>query len=236
MARALRVQFEGAIYHVSSRGNERGQIYRTDADRDWFLERLFEYVQTHHIRLYAYVLMSNHYHLLFETPRANLSAFMQQLNSAYAIYFNLTHRRKGHLFGGRYKAKLVEGDEYLLKLTRYVHLNPVKIRAMAGYDLPEKRKRLRSYRWSSYRSYAGLAKRQDTVDYGPLTELVAMKLLNEEGGLTQREVAAQLGFQDGSTVSRRVAGLVQRLKIDRILRRKHARIHERIRKNTEYKA
>ena len=127
------MQFEGAIYHVTTRGNERRPIFRTDADRVRFLEALFENVRTHHIRLYAYVLMINHYHILCETPRANLAAFMQQLHSGYTVYFSQKHRRKGHLLGGRYKAKLVEGDEYLLMLIRYIHLHPVKIRAMAAF-------------------------------------------------------------------------------------------------------
>ena len=138
-----------------------------------FLELLFENVRTHHIRLYAYALMSNHCHLLCETPRANLAAFMQQLNSGYTVYFNVKHRRTGHLLGGRYKAKLVEGDEYLLNLTRYIHLNPVKIRAMATRSIQERGTYLRNYRWSSYRSYAGLTKKEDAVDYGPLSELVS---------------------------------------------------------------
>ena len=112
MARALRLQFPGAIYHVTTRGNERRSIYRDDADRRRFLEKLEECVEIHHIRLYAFVLMSNHFHLLAETPRANLVVFMQQFNSSYSIYFNCRHGRSGHLFGGRYKAKMVEGDEY----------------------------------------------------------------------------------------------------------------------------
>jgi REP element-mobilizing transposase RayT len=170
MARALRVQFEGAIYHVTSRGNERGDIFRTDRDRQRFLEILAESVEAYHIRLYAHVLMSNHFHLLIETPRANLCAFMQQFNGAYTTWFNVKHKRSGHLYGGRYKAKLVEGDEYLLALTRYVHLNPVKIKSVKNLPLDERRKLLRAYPWSSYRSYAGLTRKKDKmIAHGPLS-------------------------------------------------------------------
>ncbi|MFH0907321.1 MAG: transposase, partial [bacterium] len=173
MARALRVQYEGAIYHVTSRGNEGRDIFRTDGDRRRFLEVLAENVAAYHIRLYAYVLMTNHFHLLLETPRANVCAFMQQFNGAYTTWFNAQHRRSGHLYGGRYKAKLVEGDAYLLSLTRYVHLNPVKIKGVKNRPLDEKRKLLRGYGWSSYRSYAGWTSTKDKmVDHGPLSELV----------------------------------------------------------------
>ena len=173
MARALRVQYEGAIYHVTSRGNERRNIFRTDRDRHRFLEILAENVEAYHIRLYAYVLMSNHFHLLIETPRANLCAFMQQFNGAYTTWFNAKHKRSGHLYGGRYKARLVEGNEYLLALIRYVHLNPVKIKSVKNRPLDERRKRLWGYPWSSYRSYAGLTrKKAKMVDHDPLGELV----------------------------------------------------------------
>jgi putative transposase len=325
MARALRVEFQGAIYHVTARGNERRAIYRNDRDCARFLETVSKNVQAHHIRLYAYVLMGNHYHLLLETPRANLVAFMQQLNGAYTTCFNLKHRRSGHLFGGRYKAKLVEGDEYLLKLTRYVHLNPVKIKRVRTLPLEQRRKIVGGYRWSSYRGYAGLARKESWVDYGPLCELVsrgggrkaleyrryveeglaeddaemgealarsskavglegfcrwvegryqalvdrqgqpldaamrrvempaspaeilkavanefgveqselmkrrsasdarlvAMKVLREEAGLTQRAVAVRLGLRDGSTISRKLSELSVRMKKQRRLRKRY---------------
>ena len=124
MARHLRLEFEGAIYHVTSRGNERSNIFANDRDKERFLEKLAENVEQHHVRVYAYIIMTNHYHLLLETPRGNLSVFMQQLNTSYTMYYNVSHRRVGHLFSGRFKAKVVAGDEYLLKLTRYLHLNP----------------------------------------------------------------------------------------------------------------
>lgn len=333
MARALRVQFEGAIYHVTSRGNERRNIFRTDRDRERFIEILAENVEAHHIRLYAYVLMRNHFHLLIETPSANLCAFMQQFNGAYTTWFNAKHKRSGHLYGGRYKAKLVEGDEYLLALTRYVHLNPVKIMSVTNLPLAERRKLLRKYPWSSYRSYAGLIrKKEEMVDHDPLSglvgqggqrrevayrryvetglakndeelrealkqsskaigtgpfcrwvdvqyqrlidkqgqpldaamrrmempasaeevmkavceafeaeeselrkrrstsnaRLIAMKLLKEEAGLTQREVATHLGLRDGSTISRNLSELSERLNKERKLNKQYAALRDRI--------
>ncbi|MEK7777701.1 MAG: transposase [Chloroflexota bacterium] len=171
MARHLRLEFEGAIYHVTSRGNERSDIFKEDADKERFLEKLAENVEQHHVRLYAYVIMTNHYHLLVETPRGNLSRFMQQLNTSYTMYHNVRHDRVGHVFSGRYKAKVVSGDEYLLVLTRYIHLNPVKIASMKDRPLAEKIEYLRKYRWSSYSGYTGLWKKEGWVDYAPLEGL-----------------------------------------------------------------
>jgi len=146
MARQLRIEYEGAFYHVTARGNERREIYRNDQDRNKFLE----YLQTGHkrfgIKIHAYCLMDNHYHLLIETPRANISRCMQYINTAYTVYYNVRHNRAGHLFQGRYKAVLVEKEEYLLELSRYIHLNPVR----AGIV-----RRPEQYQWSSYRYYKG---------------------------------------------------------------------------------
>jgi putative transposase len=118
--------------------------------------------------------MLNHWHGLIETPRANLSAFMQQFNTSYTVYYNTKHHRVGHLYSGRYKAPLVEGDDYLLRLSRYIHLNPVRIAALAQTPAEQRVKRLRAYRWSSYRAYAGLETGQEWMDYEPLRELVAV--------------------------------------------------------------
>ncbi|MBN1506203.1 MAG: transposase [Sedimentisphaerales bacterium] len=172
MARLLRVEYEGALYHVTARGNERRAIFLDDKDRVRFVSKLAETAETYHLRLYAYVLMSNHYHLVVCTPRGNLSAAMQQFQSSYTTWFNCRHGRSGHLYGGRYKARLVEGDEYLLSLTRYVHLNPVRVGSVSKKPLAEKVKLLRGYEWSSYGGYAGLRAKEGWVDYGPLRELV----------------------------------------------------------------
>jgi len=173
MARHLRVEFPGAIYHVTCRmvgdwRTEQTLLFKDEADRTRFLERLSERVEQYHIRLFLFVCMTNHFHLVFETPEANCSKFMQSLSTAYTVYYNLRHGRHGHLLDGRYKAKLVEGDDYLLALSRYVHLNPVCVGSMKNKPIEERIKALRAYPWSSYPSYIGLRKAFDFVEYGPL--------------------------------------------------------------------
>lgn len=154
------------------RGNERRAIFRDDADRRRMLGYLEEMGGLHGVRLYLVCLMPNHVHLLLETPRANLSAFMGQLLTAYAVYFNRRRRRCGHLTQGRYKAQVVQGDDYLLKLSRYIHLNPVHTRATRGLPGPERLPALLAYRWSTFRGYAGLEKRWDWIDYAPTWAMV----------------------------------------------------------------
>lgn len=173
MARQLRIEYPGAIYHVTARmiGNwrtEHAQLFKDDKDGERFLEALAERVKQYNIRLYLYVLMTNHFHLVFETPDTNCSKFMHSLSTAYTIYYNLRHRRHGHLLDGRYKAKLVEGEEYLLALTRYVHLNPARIGVLRDKPLEEKIRYLRQYLWSTYQGYIGERKRFDYVEYGPV--------------------------------------------------------------------
>jgi len=172
MARLLRLQFEGALYHVMFRGNERRVIFRDDADRLGFLERLRETQVMRPVRLFLACLMPNHVHLLIETPQPNLSAFMGRLLTAYAGDFNHRHRRVGHLTQGRYKAQLVEGDTYLLKLSRYIHLNPVAGERWAEFPIADRRQALRDYRWSTYRSYVGLEPPWEGIEGDPLLALV----------------------------------------------------------------
>lgn len=172
MARHARIQFEGAIYHVTFRGNERRAIFRDDTDRVRFLERLGSRVPLFDIRLYLYCLMENHVHLLLETPRGNLSAFMGSLLTSYATYFNVRHRRSGHLTQGRYSSPLVEGNAYLLKLSRYVHLNPVCTKEWRDRPTQIRVAALRRYRWSTYRSYIGGAAREPYVAYEPMLALM----------------------------------------------------------------
>ena len=172
MARLLRIQFTGAIYHVTARGNERRAIFKDDQDRERFLKNLAEAQQLHGARLYLVCLMPNHFHLLIETPQGNLSGLMARLLTAYAVYYNRRHRRVGHLTQGRYKAQLVESNDYLLKLSRYIHLNPVCGKVWAGVPVTERRDQLQAYRWSTFRSYAGLDEAWPFVDYGPVRALV----------------------------------------------------------------
>ncbi len=149
MARPLRIEFEGALYHITSRGNARQDIFLDDRDRERFLETLGRMVDRFGWICHAYCLMNNHYHLLIETPRANLSQGMQLLNGILSQGFNRRHGRVGHVLQGRFKAILVEKESHLLELARYIVLNPVRAEAVHHP---------REYQWSSYRATAGQAK------------------------------------------------------------------------------
>ncbi len=167
------MEYPGAIYHVTCRmvGNWRTDntfLFKDEADHERFLDRLAERVEQFRIRLYLFVCMTNHVHLVFETPEANCSKFMQSLLTAYTVYYNLRHDRHGHLLDGRFKAKLVDGDDYLLALSRYVHLNPVQIATQKNKPMEERIKALCAWRWSSYPSYIGQRKALDFVEYGPV--------------------------------------------------------------------
>ena len=146
MARPLRIEYRGAYYHVTSRGNERKAIFRDDADREKFIELVGRAVEDFQLRIHGYVLMANHYHLLVETPVGGLQRAMRYLNGVYTQAFNRRHRRAGHLFQGRYKAIVVDKDSYLLELSRYIHLNPWRLKRSQD---PFK------YRWSSLKAYVG---------------------------------------------------------------------------------
>jgi REP element-mobilizing transposase RayT len=144
MARPLRIEYEGAVYHITGRGNERGEIYFIPSDYEKFLEYIKTAKEKFGIILHAYVLMTNHYHLIIETPEANLSKAMHYIISSYTMYINKKRKRSGHLFQGRFKSIVVEKDSYLVELSRYIHLNPVRTK-MA--ERPE------DYLWSSYPFY-----------------------------------------------------------------------------------
>jgi len=165
MARPLRIEYPGAWYHVTSRGNERGEIFRDDKDRKRFLEALQESVERFRVEVHCYVLMSNHFHFLLRTLEANLSRFMQRFNTAYTTYYNLRHHRAGHLYQGRFKTVVVEADEYLKELSRYLHLNPVRLKKHKELTIEEKGKILKGYRWSSVPGYMELMKRDEFVTY-----------------------------------------------------------------------
>ncbi len=153
MPRKPRILFDGALYHVTSRGNARQVIFHGDDDRERFLEQVGERVTSYGVVVHAFVLMDNHYHLLVRTPSGNLNRFMQRLNTSYALYYRYKHSRPGHVFQGRYKGLLVTDDDYVLALTRYIHLNPIKTRKWIGTDTKAKVNYLNAYRWSSYPSY-----------------------------------------------------------------------------------
>ncbi|MFO7535943.1 MAG: transposase [Kiritimatiellia bacterium] len=173
MARPLRIQYEGAIYHVTVRGNGRKTIFRTDKDRRALCRRLEESVASYGVRIYLYCLMDNHFHLVVDTPRGNLTRFMQSILTSYTIGYNLRNRHCGHVTQGRYGARLVAGNDYLLKLSRYVHLNPVQVKSWNTRPLAERTAALREHRWSSYRAYIGADPPEAWVSYRPLKRLIA---------------------------------------------------------------
>ena len=147
MARPLRIEFAGALYRVTSRGDGQDDIYLDDVDREVYLAVLNDVCERFNWVIHAYCLMTNHYHLLVETPDSNLSKGMRQLNGVYTQRFNHKHKRVGHVFQGRYKAIIVQKESYLLELARYIVLNPVRARMVrSAKDWP----------WSSYRATAGL--------------------------------------------------------------------------------
>jgi putative transposase len=148
MARPLRIEFPGALYHVTSRGNARAKVFTDESDYRMFLDILGFVVKRFNWLCHAYCLMGNHYHLLVETPDANLSRGMRQLNGIYTQKFNWKRHKAGHLFQGRFKAILVDRDEYLLELARYMMLNPVRAGLVEAPD---------DYTWSSYRAVVGQA-------------------------------------------------------------------------------
>lgn len=146
MARPLRIEYAGAVYHITSRGNEKKAVFKSDQDRMNFLNTLQHVNKRYNWICHAYCLMDNHYHLLIETPDGNLAIGMRQLNGVYTQLFNKLHGRTGHLFQGRYKAILIQKDSHLLEVCRYVVLNPVRAKMVT---LPGE------WKWSSYRATAG---------------------------------------------------------------------------------
>jgi putative transposase len=146
MSRPLRLEFAGALYHITSRGNGRNLIYLQDDDFELFLQILADVCERYNWVVHAYCLMSNHYHLLVETPDANLSQGMRQLNGVFTQSMNRKHHRVGHLFQGRYKAILVDKDAYLLELCRYIVLNPVRANMVSTPD---------EWPWSSWHCMLG---------------------------------------------------------------------------------
>lgn len=152
MARALRIQFEGAWYHVMNRGVNRGQLFFHDDHRYMFLDLLREIKIIYGVEIHAFCLMSNHYHLILHTPRGNISQSIKYLNAKFAAYVNKNIKRDGPLFKGRFKAILVGEDDYLIRLSKYIHLNPLEAKMTCTPS---------SYKWSSYIYYVGIVKSPD---------------------------------------------------------------------------
>ncbi len=198
MARKPRIEFEGAFYHVITRGNQRQKIFRDEEDYGKYLELLARYKNLYKYRLYAYVLMGNHVHLLVETGKTLLSKILQGINQSYTGRFNRKYGTVGHLFQGRYKAILCDRDSYLLSLVKYIHLNPVRARLV---------KTPQEYRWSSHRLYLR-ANGKSIVD-----EDQVLRLFSEEKKTARRLYGAFVG--DGiavkkediySTIDKRILG------------------------------
>lgn len=172
MARPPRIEYEGAVYHVTARGNERRQIFFMEDDYEKFIYYLVETKKKYNINIHCYTLMRNHYHLIIETPEANLSKAMHYINSSYAGYINIKRRRSGHLLQGRYKSIIVDEDNYLLELSRYIHLNPVR----AGMvQKPE------DYLYSSYSAY--IKNKRESV----LTKKLVLGLMTSRNGNARKE-------------------------------------------------
>lgn len=168
MARPYRLQGENYLYHITSRGDDRKKIFISGYDFRKFLDYLLQAKKKHNFYLYAYVLMNNHYHLLIETTKPNISKIMQNVNSAYTTYYNIKRHKYGHVFQGRYKSILVDKDSYLLELTRYIHLNPVRARMV---------KKPEEYQWSSYKGY--LTKEGDGyIDKAQISQVISLDAMS----------------------------------------------------------
>ena len=174
MGRAWRIEYEGALYHILSRGNEQGNIFYDNTDRWRFLDTIGDLSERLAVDIFAYVLMDNHYHLLLKTRRANLSKAMQWFGTTYTRRFNNRHNRSGHLFQGRFKSIIIENDAYLMQLSCYIHRNPLR----AGIV-----KRLADYRWSSYLAYGYGKSRPDWLS----TKLILSQFAHEDEHKQYRE-------------------------------------------------
>jgi REP element-mobilizing transposase RayT len=176
MTRPLRIQYPDAFYHVTCRGNERSEIFRHPEDRNIFLELLARSLDIFEVQLGAYSLMPNHFHLLVCTPKGNLSEFMHHFNISYTGAFNRKYRRTGHLYQGRYKAFLIDADNYLLEVSRYIHLNPPRIKSKEPAE--DRWKRLLKDEATSLAGYWNAKKRKEFVCY--------TMILDYLGGDTQK--------------------------------------------------
>jgi REP-associated tyrosine transposase len=182
MTRPLRLEFEGALYHVTSRGDRREPIFEDDDDRREWLAVLAEALDRFEATTYAYCLMGNHYHVVMQTHRPNLSRLMRHVNGVYTLRYNRCHDKVGHLFQGRFKAVLVDQESYFLEVCRYVDLNPVRARMV---------KRPRDWPWSSYGAHAGHADLQPWLDSRALHKRLAPHAPLRDGPASYAEFVAQ---------------------------------------------
>ena len=225
MARPIRVEFEGAVYHVTARGNDRKPIYRDDRDRERFLETLHETVARFGFVIHAYRLMPNHFHLLAQTPRANLSDAVVWLQTTYSIRFNRRHRRSGHLYQGRFKAQLVEEENLRGGLV------------VGGEGLWNKVRRLladsegdEEIRWHRRASAEETSRPIHSLVEQETDRRVAIWLRVRLGGERMTEVAEDYGYRDGSGVHRALQRLEEKAPHDRSLARRLKKLAEQARR------
>jgi putative transposase len=171
MARPLRIQFPGAFYHVTCRGNAKKAIFLDDSDRLRFEKLLSESLEMYQVLLYVYTLMDNHFHLVVQTKHANLSEFMRRFNISYTSWFNYHHNRCGHLYQGRYHAFLIDADSYLLEVSRYGHLNPIHVKIIEELGYEAQWQYIQRYRWSSLPGYLNERSRVKFVQYDMILEM-----------------------------------------------------------------
>jgi putative transposase len=195
MARPLRIEFKGALYHILSSGNEGRDIFLMDDDYEIFLGVLEEMSERFGVDIFAYVLMSNHYHLLIRTNKQNLSKSMQWVGTTYTRRFNLKHSRSGHLFQGRFKSILVQNGAYLMQLSCYIHRNPFR----AGLV-----NRLADYRWSSYRAYAYKASHISWLN----TSLILSQFKGKDSYKTYRKKVQKYSDEDAKIFENLRHGIV----------------------------
>ena len=179
MSRPLRIQYPDAYYHVTCRGNEQRKIFRDAEDINEFLRLLARSAEIYEARVLAYTLMPNHFHLLICTPKGNLSEFMRHFNISYTGSFNRKYRRAGHLYQGRYKAFLIDKDNYLLEVSRYIHLNPLRMKSKESLD--ERWLVLLTSESTSLPGYLNKKNRKDFVDYNTILDY-----FGTEGGKSSR--------------------------------------------------
>ena len=182
MTRPLRLEFEGALYHVTSRGDRREPIFEDDEDRHEWLNVLAEGLDRFQATAYAYCLMGNHYHVVMQTQRPNLSRLMRHVNGVYTLRYNRRHHKVGHLFQGRFKAILVDQESYFLEVCRYVDLNPVRARLV---------RHPQNWPWSSYRAHAGQDQPQPWLDSRALHKRLAPQAPLRDGPARYAQFVAQ---------------------------------------------
>lgn len=170
MARQLRIQYPGAFYHITSRGNDRQNIYRDQEDYLIFLDKLKDSLEVYNISLLGYVCMTNHFHLLLTTPDGNLSEFMRHFNISYTSAFNSKYNRSGHLYQGRYKSFLIDADSYLTEVSRYLHLNPVRIKKYSKLEPQERIRILNGNIFNSFTGYSNTRKRYEFINYSTILD------------------------------------------------------------------